>query len=488
MEYDAKLEERKQSFKKVKTDIVRKVEGYAQLLRKNFRESAISRHRIKAITLTTSRPAILNSADSCLSKICAAETESQVHSALGDLKVIVAHGDTSFRDHVAVQVLPSLVSLLGKGSARVQSEAACIFCLLTASESETVFAPLMDPENVRLFVALVNTSSFQVPLMHSLANVTASSTKYRDMLIEEGIVDKLISLFSKKHLEAEVHDAGIFLICNMFAVGPITSTSKVKGLIPYAIEALWVTREVALADALWMLKYITESDALANNLETVNADTVIRILIHAQNKNPLIANPAIEVLGNLSAGADYNGELLTTCGAIDVVKEIMEESEEPLKKREAAWILSNLVACGPLVISEFLAVKVHLTILKYLNEESMVVVKEMAWVVCNCLVKGSDTQVQTLLDDGVVLSYLRLLYLNDFNMKFLILDTLSKLLSNLKESTIKSSLLRQMNETKLPDKLEEIMNESNETNSELAKSILKELANWCCADYEMGEF
>jgi hypothetical protein len=364
--YDEKLEERKQSFKRVKTSITKNVEGYAHLLRKSFRESTITRHRTKHVTPNLTADSI----DTTLNKM---QTEEQLCSTLSNLRLSITNEE--FKD--GVQVFPLVLSLLSNDSVNVQKEAASVVSSLSNLDLESVVHCFMQVECVRMLISLIvhKNTYVQVHILHSLANVTASREKYRNMIIEEGVVDKLITLFNAKCLEPEIHDAAIFLICNIFAAGSITSTYKIKTLIPYVIEALWITREESLSDALWTLKYITENEALASNLEVVNTDTVTMILIHVQSKSMKIANPAFEVFGNLSAGTDFNGELLTTCGAIDVLKMMLETSEFELKRREAAWILSNLVACGPLVISEFLAVKGHLTVTKYLNAENIAAVR-----------------------------------------------------------------------------------------------------------------
>ena len=416
------------------------------------------------------------------------KTEEQLCGILANIRRNLDSIKTLAITLMSPEILELLMKFIASSSIRIQVETSWLISVITTSESEELIKPLIKLEYIRAIESRLGSENpqLQVHIIHTLANIAAFDKDYRDLLIKEEIPDKVNMLLNQKYLENKVHHAAIFLICNIFSAGPIPSSAEINQLVAHIMDALWVNEDEVLIDALWALKFITDSTSVINYSHALNKETAQAILIYIQSENQRVADLAMEVLGNLSAGQDLDGELLTACGAMDVIKEILEGDKNNSIKRNIIWILSNLIACGPLVISEFLSVKVHLTILKFLFGENIGIIQETGWVICNALMKGTNKQIITLIQDGVLEKYLNLLFINDSNIRYFVLDTISKVLK-LKDCYVKGNLLKQLNDNKIIMNLEELRDGSNRTNSKIAAEILKELESENYGDYEMLE-
>ena len=221
------------------------------------------------------------------------------------------------------------------------------------------------------------------------------------------------------------------------------------------MDALWLSDEEALSNALWAFKHITD------NKETVltrllTTEIIGRILALILSHSKQVSDPALECLGNISVNEDDCGLMLAGCGVMEALKKLIEASRSKSTRREQCWILSNLVACGPAVISSFIEEKMHLVIAPLLKGSNISVVKEATWVMCNCLTKGSNRQVKNLIEEGVLGELLKLLEMNDMNVRYLILDTIHKMLTEIHNAEVIFLIISQMKEETILNQVQAI--------------------------------
>ena len=145
-------------------------------------------------------------------------------------------------------------------------------------------------------------------------------------------------------------------------------------------------------------------------------------------------------------------------------------------KRGACWVLSNLMACGPLPIAEFVSSRLHLIIKEMLHEASIDIVREAAWVISNSFSKGSNKQIRIMLEDGLLSAFMELLSISDTNVRCLVLDTVNKLLSELKDASLRGLIIRTLQESQAIQKIEEFQTSSNKVTSEIAAKIICKLS------------
>lgn len=251
---------------------------------------------------------------------------------------------------------------------------------------------------------------------------------------------------------------------------------------------MYIGNEEILSDALWGLKYLTDSEDILILCSSVicSQETVVQILIHAQNKNTQISNPARHILSNICLAKDEYGEILTANGALDVLKLLLTDKLNTADIiREVCWVLSNLVACGQLIISEFLALKLNIVVSEIImNEGNISIVKECFWILSNSMIKGGNKQILEMTNDGIFTVFCKLLNIEDGHLRFLILETVKKTLDKFKVQksdedidVIKENIVKSINASGCLDKINELNIGKNDKICELTKQIISLLEN-----------
>ncbi len=246
-------------------------------------------------------------------------------------------------------------------------------------------------------------------------------------------------------------------------------------MIPHIADALWLTDEESLSDALWALNSLTESESFLNTPGTILKETVGRLLAHMQSPNSRLFRPALECLGNISSGKDEYGLMLIGCGSMSVLKTMMRKEGSRYIRKEACWILSNLVSCGPLAITAFVDQGLAGEVRSLLQENDLDVMREAVWVASNSLVRASGKQLRFFVEEGLFGTFAGLLLLHDAHMRHIVLQTLRKVLKHSREQSLREILIRQMKENGTAAKVEELETCQNKVTAELAGKIRKDL-------------
>jgi len=295
--------------------------------------------------------------------------------------------------------------------------------------------------------------------MNALSNIAVINAEYRDFLIEHGVVDKVNSILNKKCVSGNVYQAGIFLISNLFAIEPIPLL-KLKPLVTHLMNTLWLTNEVILADALYSL------DKIISNGIQLSDELVQRIILNVKNRNIEVSYLALKVLESIRQ------DLIVKCGGLTALKNILEAPKNPHKRQSLAIVLK--LVKNKCMVSKLIEEKIHLTMLKLIEKEDISIMKTIACTYYK-FIEGADiNSIKILLNDGAMAKYAELLNVSDMQVRYTVLSGIKLLLHTLSGQTLKHHLLLLLQE-RVSDRLEEICDDKNEVNAELAAQILNEV-------------
>ena len=154
----------------------------------------------------------------------------------------------------------------------------------------------------------------------------------------------------------------------------------------------------------WALYYATV-DAPPEIFEilTQHKDVVTRLVDLLKHPNVEVQTPAIRTVGNLLTGNEEQTEVIISCGVLPSLANLFEHPKREIRK-EVMWALSNVTAVAQhiqSVIDAEIFPKLFIMLSPARNETADVK-KEMYYTVINALAGGKDTQIQYLIDQGVI--------------------------------------------------------------------------------------
>lgn len=116
------------------------------------------------------------------------------------------------------------------------------------------------------------------------------------------------------------------------------------GTLPMLARLLYTDDMDTLADVLWALSYITDTDNAAMRQLVVQAGVAERVVAVLRHESPLVQTPALRTLGNIVTGDEIQTQIIINAGALDSLLYLIpvRGGKRELKK-EACWAVSNIL-------------------------------------------------------------------------------------------------------------------------------------------------
>ncbi len=231
--------------------------------------------------------------------------------------------------------------------------------------------------------------------MRALANVAYTGPKYRDLLIAQGAVEKLV-LALNSHPASQTKRAALFLGKSLLA-DPVPPLHKIKPLLPHLVEALWSTDERVLEDALEGLAGILQTPENVKVSGLLTAPMVGMIVGFIKSKSKQQRSAALRCVEGISAAEDSFGLMLLQQGEIiDGLETIIKDGRNSGQVNEACLTLSNLVLVSDKVVGAMSKQGVFADLLVLLRENRIDIVREAVWVFHHALMVATEAQVLEL--------------------------------------------------------------------------------------------
>jgi len=109
-------------------------------------------------------------------------------------------------------------------------------------------------------------------------------------------------------------------------------------------------------------------------------------------------------VGNLLTKNSDQTHMVVSCGVLPCLTKLFEHPSKRIRK-EVMWSVSNITAGSIKLIQEVIDAEIFPKLIFMLspdNNEAVEVKNEMYYVIVNALAGGNDTQIQYLIDQGVI--------------------------------------------------------------------------------------
>jgi len=241
-----------------------------------------------------------------------------------------------------------------------------------------------------------------------LSNIAGDSEKYRDLLLEQGIIDPMLKIAHTMNPTPEFFENYSSLISNLVSGKPYPDFGQVGSLLPTLVELLAIDNEEVIINTLWSISRIANQSEEALE-EVLNMEILGYVIKMLQQESISIQAPALRIVGNLVVGNDDQTQRVLDSGILPYLALFMKSSKSQMKK-EICWIWSNILASNEKHITLAFSIPHFYENLKaLLIEPSFVIAKEALICVTNATSSAATEVIQYMVDRETIELLTRLL-------------------------------------------------------------------------------
>jgi len=241
----------------------------------------------------------------------------------------------------------------------------------------------------------------------ALGNIAGDNPKFRDFVIQSGIVHPIITMIEEASAEGNqvLIKNGTWALQNLCRGKPKPPFYAVKDTIPVFARVIMSQEDVdTLADAAIALSYLSDGAESSEKAQMVFDTGVVPFLVRfLGHRYPLLANSCMKTIGNVLTGPnELTNIVLEIPGIIEGIFGLLGNCKKVIR-REAAWILSNIAAGTPQHL-EYLLPACYLDRIFDIcvKESASEVKKEVVWILGNSLQTADERQLYILLERGII--------------------------------------------------------------------------------------
>lgn len=259
---------------------------------------------------------------------------------------------------------------------------------------------------MELFHKLLETQDkdyFDVAL-YGLANIAGECMKNRNRLIKQGVLDSLISCYSKAK-EMDLLDNYGFCLRNMVRYRYDFNEMTVNNILEVTMQTLEVNCNGEIThEFLEVIGGLTHYSVYAQYV--ISTEPYIEILMsYYEHSVYEIQEKANRVIATIATGTDEMTQAILNKRVLDRALCLLQTAKSPLRK-EIAWLLSNIAAGTHKQISELLSHSIITSGMKFLTDTDLLVKKEASFMFYNLAMKAAPNQLLKLVSLGI-LEYLQ---------------------------------------------------------------------------------
>eukprot|EP00826_Nyctotherus_ovalis_P015023 TRINITY_DN14234_c0_g1_i3.p1 TRINITY_DN14234_c0_g1~~TRINITY_DN14234_c0_g1_i3.p1 ORF type:complete len:533 (+),score=122.47 TRINITY_DN14234_c0_g1_i3:59-1657(+) len=438
---DAKLEERKKSFKP-SCPLSRLIlqENYAIKLRKQKKCELLSFKRAK-LMMSEDRnfaqinpSAILNSHETSTAEeldftyqaLCSPIDSALLLPLLEKLRMLLCGARECSKALDKHEFIPKLLELASSSYEKIQFEALWILINMTAMHSKYSQQILSLNGHAKLIPLLHTSSKFKEQAIWLLGNIAGENEELRAELLKAGVLEEIVAVFKDNPNEIALVDTASWTIENLFKAEETPSATVITPFIEL-LNALMCSKESKkMRKGLEGLQKITANNE--ENIEIIVNEIDVKMLVAcASRKESLLKLTALQVINNICTGEESEIKKLISYGLISMIGETLRESKDKAILEASISIVSSIMVgsenCIQQLIDEF--VFKHLTTIV---QKMPVVRHKAAAILVNACESGTESEIMQICVAGALEAFVTILELEDAMLELATLDVLDRIL------------------------------------------------------------
>lgn len=385
---------------------------------------------------------------------------------------------------------------------KILHETTWVLTNITSGNTEQTMAVLNSGAHLHLIELLkVGTPEIQDQALWTIGNIAGDCETTRDILINNGATDPIISLVQRELCSP---NEGLAYLKNQAWVlsninrgrnppPPLDHMEKCLGVL---IEMVNIDDPEINADVYWAIGYICDAGVAA--VDMVLKTGIVEIIVGklalyqsdtARENKALMqfrdatVSPITRILGNIVTYEDRHTDYILSLGVLPLLRKIFNISLEHKKvlrlKKEVCWVISNITAGSAEQMDQVIREGFLEILVSTLKNADNLTRLEACWALCNATMNLTMKmkQFREIFQSGVISAYEKYLptVKNDPKIAKILLESITSLLECGKTDSLggENQVANEIEDSGLLEQIEELQSVNNYTIAFLAESIIR---------------
>eukprot|EP01083_Nonionella_stella_P289723 985926_1 len=347
-----------------------------------------SENAAKKLELTTFR--------ALYQKLMSDDVESHLATTTERRMVLSIEGKFPIDEVIEVGAVPRLVTFLSRtDNPKLQCQAAWVLTYIT-SGTPAHTREVVDNGAAQIFVELLSSPDADVreQSLSGLGNIASTSTEFRDLVLDLGIIPPLLSLCDPLN-RLSLLKMATWTISYICSVKPYPDFDKVSACIPTLTTLLSMKECSVLYDACWALYHLMANvDSRSLSIQTVVDSGAVKsfvqlIMSYDKSESVDMVAVALMCIGNIVTGDDLQAQAVLNAGGLDALAKLIHHEKDSIRK-DVCWALSNITAGNSDQINQVFQLGLAQSIIHLLCDDNNFDVKtEALWAISNAVCRGT---------------------------------------------------------------------------------------------------
>jgi importin subunit alpha-6/7 len=317
--------------------------------------------------------------------------------AVVKIRKLVSPDNAQAQQVLALNIMDRFVHFLTSESAKLQFESAWVLTNIASGSSAETRA-VVDAGAVPRLVALMRSPHKNVreQAIWALSNIAGDCPVNRDLILSHGAMPLLLDCFGDSSQESLVRIA-THALSNLCRGKPQPSLDVVQSALGVLGSLIRGDDAEVLSDACWALSHLSDGKVDA----VLDAGVLPRVIQLLDHKESNVQAPALRCIGNIVTGNEQQTQRVVDANALVHLAMLLKSPAHSICK-EACWAISNITAGNQTQIQAVIDSGVVPTLVSMLRTSPLDVKKEACWALSNATSKGSQTQIDFLVQCDMV--------------------------------------------------------------------------------------